>query len=108
MKLTSTSMGSACALLASLAIIGLGSQAQSAELPSYLKSIVGTQAASAAEVGTKNILELYISMFELYDDASKIFQRNLLAHHPVILRLFMGAGGRFLSYWPGIRINGRC
>ena len=74
-------MGSACALLASVAIIGPGSQAQSAEVPSYLKLIVGTHAASVAEVGTKNILELYLSMFELYDDSSR--QRNLLAHHPV-------------------------
>src|SRR5437762_2359442 len=47
-KQTSTIIGSACALLASLAIIGPGSQAQGAEVPTYLESIVGTQAASPA------------------------------------------------------------
>ena len=102
MKQPSISIGSAYALLASLAIIGPGSQAQGAEVPTYFKSIVGTQAASAAEVGTKNILQLNTSMFELYDDASKIFQRNLLAQHPVILGLFSGAGGRFILYRPGM------
>src|SRR5439155_13290629 len=101
-KQASTSIGSARALLASLAIIGLGSQAQGAEVPAYLKSIVGTQTATAAEVGTKNILQLNTSMFELYDDSSKIFQRNLLVQHPVILGLFSGAGGRFILYRPGM------
>src|SRR5271165_7051634 len=96
-----TSIGRACALVTSLAMLGLGSQAQGAEVPAYLKSIVGTQAASAAEVGTKNILQLNSSMFELYDSSSKIFQRNLLAQHPVILGLFSGAGGRFILYRPG-------
>ena len=98
MKQTSTLIGSACALLASLAIIGPASQVQGAEVPAYLKSIVGTQTASAAEVGTKNILQLNTTMFELYGDSSKIFQRNLLAQHPVVLGLFSGAGGRFILY----------
>ncbi len=102
MKQTSTSIGSAWALLASLAFIGPGSPAQGADVPAYLKSIVGSQAASAAEVGTKNILQLDTSMFELYDDSSKIFQRNFLAQHPVILGLFSGAGGRFILYRPGL------
>src|SRR5262249_21396589 len=30
-----------------------------------------------------------------------IFQRNILARHPVILGLFSGAGGRFILYRPG-------
>src|SRR5712672_2105638 len=41
-------------------------------------------------------------MFELYDDAAKIFERNLLSKHPVILALFSGAGGRFILYRPGM------
>ena len=41
-------------------------------------------------------------MFELYGDAAKIFQRNFLAQHPVILGLFSGAGGRFILYRPGM------
>ena len=39
-------------------------------------------------------------MFELYDDAAKIFQQNILSKHPVILGLFSGAGGRFILYRP--------
>jgi hypothetical protein len=101
-KQTSTLIGSASALLASLAIIGPAAQTQGAEVPAYLKSIVGTQTASAAEVGTKNILQLNTTMFELYDESSKISQRNLLAQHPVILGLFSGAGGRFVLYRPGM------
>jgi hypothetical protein len=101
-KQTTTSIGSTWALLASLAFIGPGSPAQGADVPAYLKPIVGSQAASAAEVGTKNILQLNTSMFELYDNSSKIFQRNFLAQHPVILGLFTGAGGRFILYRPGM------
>ncbi len=40
-------------------------------------------------------------MFELYDNAARIFQRNILSKHPVILGLFSGAGGRFILYRPG-------
>ena len=74
---------------------------RAADLPDYLKPIVGTQNPSAAEVGTKNVLQLNKSMFELYGDAAQIFQRNFLSQHPVILGLFTGAGGRFILYRPG-------
>ena len=74
---------------------------QSADLPDYFKPIVGTQTPSAADVGTKNVLQLNKSMFELYGDAAQIFQRNFLNQHPVILGLFSGAGGRFILYRPG-------
>jgi hypothetical protein len=40
-------------------------------------------------------------MFELYGDAAKVFQKNILSKHPVILGLFSGAGGRFILYRPG-------
>ena len=40
-------------------------------------------------------------MFELYGDASKIFQSNILSQHPVILGLFSGDGGKFILYRPG-------
>src|ERR1700731_614654 len=97
-----TLTGSARALLTSVAIAWCGAQAQGAEGPAYLKPNVGTQTASQAEVGTKNILQLNASMFELYDASAKIFQRNFLAQHPVILGLFSGAGGRFILYRPGM------
>jgi hypothetical protein len=91
-----------CALLALGAIIGPGARAQGAEVPGYFKTVVGTQAASPAEVGTKNVLQLNTSMFELYDNSSRIFQKNFLAQHPLILGLFSGAGGRFILYRPGM------
>src|ERR1700726_2587020 len=97
-----TSAGSARALLTSVAIVWCGAQAQGAEVPAYLKPIVRTQTASPAEVGTKNILQLNASMFELYDASGKIFQRNFLAEHPVILGLFSGAGGHFILSRPGM------
>jgi hypothetical protein len=73
-----------------------------AELPSYFKGIVGTQSASPAEIGTKDILQLNTTMFELYGDAAQIFKKNILAQHPLILGLFSGAGGRFILYRPGM------
>jgi hypothetical protein len=41
-------------------------------------------------------------MFGLYDAAGRIFQKNILAQHPVILGLFSGDGGRFILYRPGM------
>src|SRR5438270_13437724 len=41
-------------------------------------------------------------MFGLYDAAGRVFQKNILAQHPVILGLFSGAGGRFILYRPGM------
>ena len=32
---------------------------------------------------------------------AKIFRRNILAKHPIILALFSGAGGRMILYRPG-------
>ena len=58
MKIISNSSGSACALVVSLAIGLCGAQAQAEDLPPSLKPILGTQTASPAEVGTKNILQL--------------------------------------------------
>jgi hypothetical protein len=91
-----------CALLFAPVMTQTGSIARAAELPSYFKPIVGIQAPSATEVGTKNVLQLNTTMFDLYGDAAKIFKKNILAQHPVILGLFSGAGGRFILYRPGM------
>ena len=88
-------------LLSPLAVIGIGSPVRAAEVPDFLKTIVGTETATPADIGTKNVLQLNSSMFELYDASGKIFQKNFLATHPVILGLFTGAGGRFILYRPG-------
>ena len=90
----------AIALLSSL-VVGPGSPAR-ADVPVYFKEIVGTETATPAEIGTKNVLQLNTTMFELYDDAAQVFRKNILAAHPVILGLFMGAGGRFILYRPGM------
>jgi hypothetical protein len=92
----------ACTTLTSVILAAPGTTAQSQDLPSYMAPISGRTASSSAETATKNILALNTAMFELYDNAAKIFQRNILDKHPVILGLFSGAGGRFILYRPGM------
>jgi hypothetical protein len=91
-----------CITLTSAVMTGLGTTAKSQDLPSYMAPISGRTASSSAEIATKNVLALNTGMFELYDDAAKIYRRNILNKHPVILGLFSGAGGRFILYRPGI------
>src|SRR5258708_9201263 len=62
----------------------------------------GPASATPADIATKDVLALNTGMFELYGDAAKIFQKNILAQHPVILGLFSGAGGRLILYRPGL------
>src|SRR5438128_885560 len=72
------------------------------DLPSYMAPISGRTVSSPAETAMKNVLALNTSMFELYDNAHKVFESNILSRHPVILGLFSGAGGRFILYRPGM------
>jgi hypothetical protein len=102
MRIVAIVIGCVGALLSSLIVVGSGSSARAAELPSYFKEIVGTQASSPAEIGTKNILQLNSTMFELYGEAAQMFKKNILARHPLILGLFSGTGGRFMLYRPGM------
>jgi hypothetical protein len=83
------------------AVTALISTVTAADLPSYMDVIVGGQPATPAETAKQNVLSLNTAMFGLYDSSGKIFQKNLLAQHPVILALFNGAGGRFILYKPG-------
>jgi hypothetical protein len=71
-------------------------------LPAYMAPISGKTTATPAEIATRNVLALNTGMFELYGDAGKIFQSNLLRQHPVILGLFSGAGGKMILYRPGM------
>src|SRR5215207_10912586 len=77
---------------------GTGASAQT--LPAYMAPIAGKTAATSSEIATKDMLALNTGMFELYGDAAKIFQKNILSKHPVILGLFSGAGGRLILYRP--------
>jgi hypothetical protein len=72
------------------------------ELPAYMKVIVSPSTASPADIAARDILQLNTTMFELYGDAGKIFQKNIMAQHPIILALFSGAGGRLILYRPNM------
>ena len=71
------------------------------DLPSYMAPIGGRTSSSAAETATKDVLALNTMMFQLYGASGAIFRKNLMDHHPIILGLFTGAGGRFILYRPG-------
>ena len=90
-----------CASLTALALAWAGA-ATAAEVPDYMKAIAGEAASTPAETATGDVLALNAAMFDLYGNAGQIFQKNILAQHPVILGLFSGAGGRFILYRPGM------
>src|SRR5437867_6254950 len=90
------------ATLTSIGLAGMGSTVEAQDLPYYMAPISGRTVSSLAETATKNVLALNTAMFELYDNAAKIFEKNILSKHPVILGLFSGAGGRFILYRPGM------
>jgi hypothetical protein len=83
-------------------ITGMGFPAAAAELPQYMLPITGAVTTSEGEVAANNVLALNTAMFELYGDAAKLFQQNILAKHPIVLGLFSGNGGRFILYRPGM------
>ena len=69
--------------------------------PDYMQAISGDVASTPAETANGDVLALNAAMFDLYGNSGQIFQKNILAKHPVILGLFSGAGGRFILYRPG-------
>jgi hypothetical protein len=75
--------------------------AAAADIPAYMRPIAGEAASTPAQTANGDILALNAAMFDLYGNAGHIFQKNILAQHPVILGLFSGAGGRFILYRPG-------
>ena len=90
----------ACVTATFIALAGANGAAKAEDLPAYMQPIAGRIASSPAETATKNVLALNTGMFELYGDAGKIFQSNILNQHPVILGLFSGDGGKFILYRP--------
>src|SRR6266436_6784693 len=88
--------------LTSIVLAGLGTTGKAQDLPPYMAPISGRTVSSPAETAMNNVLALNTSMFELYDNAAKIYEKNILSKHPVILGLFSGAGGRFILYRPGM------
>ena len=79
-----------------------GTVASAQTLPAYMAPIAGKTATTPSDTATEDMLALNTGMFELYGDAAKIFQKNILSRHPVILGLFSGAGGRMILYRPGM------
>jgi len=90
------------ATLTSIVSASFGVTAKAQDLPAYMAPISGRTVSSPVETATKNVLALNTGMFELYDNAARIFERNILSKHPVILALFSGAGGRFILNRPGM------
>src|SRR5882724_8688560 len=99
----------AYATLTSILLVGLGTPAtsqaqdsQALDMPSYMAPIAGRTSSTPAETATRNVLALNTAMFDLYGDAARVFKRNILSKHPIILGLFSGAGGRMILYRPGM------
>src|ERR1700720_1582008 len=90
-----------CGMIVGIVLCG-GGVANAQGLPSYMAPIAGQTSATPGDIATKDVLALNTGMFELYGDAAKIFQKNFLGNHPVILGLFSGAGGRLILYRPGM------
>jgi hypothetical protein len=88
------------ALLVS-ALGAVNSPVAAADMPAYMEVIAAGESPTPAETARQNVLALNTAMFGLYDESGRIFRKNLLAQHPVILALFNGAGGRFVLYKPG-------
>ncbi|UZE50109.1 hypothetical protein [Rhodopseudomonas sp. P2A-2r] len=86
------------AILAALSSMIGAAHAQG--LPAHMAPIAGRTTTTPAEIATANTLALNTGMFELYGNAAKIFQKNILSQHPVILGMFSGAGGRFTLFRP--------
>lgn len=55
----------------------------------------------AAQDGYEAIYQLNRDKTEIYQHNLELFQKNLLAEHPVILALFSSQGGRLILYRPG-------
>jgi hypothetical protein len=78
-------------LAVAILLSGGGAVSNAQTLPPYMAPIAGKTAATSSDIATKDLLALNTGMFELYGDAAKIFQKNILSRHPVILGLFSGA-----------------
>ena len=91
----------AAGILAAGLTVGAASAQTPANLPDYLANISGNTASNPSDVATRDILQLDIGMFSLYDRASNIYRRNILAKHPIILAMFTNEGGRLMLYRPG-------
>jgi hypothetical protein len=91
-------------LVAGLLAAGLsaGAMAQgTSTLPEYLRNISGNTPSNPSDIATRDLLQLDIGMFSLYERASTIYRRNILSKHPIILAMFTNQGGNLMLFRPG-------
>jgi len=82
-------------------VAGAASAQAPANLPEYLANISGNTPSNPSDVSTRDLLQLDLGMFSLYDRASTIYRRNILARHPIILAMFTNQGGNLMLFRPG-------
>lgn len=70
--------------------------------PPYMDLITGRTSQTQTQIAEQDVLALNVAMFGYYDRALKLYQRNLMAQHPVILALFSGSGGDLTLYRPNM------
>ncbi|MEA2736759.1 MAG: hypothetical protein QOH05_66 [Acetobacteraceae bacterium] len=87
-------------VLSLLAMADTSIAASPVDLPTAMQPIAGSITTTPQSVAHNNVLALNTAMFELYGDAGKLFQHNILSQHPIILGMFSGSGGRFILYRP--------
>ncbi len=98
----STARLAAQGVVAAIAMACSGASAQApAGLPEYLANISGNTASMPSDLATRDVLQLDVGMFSLYDRAAGIYRRNILAKHPVILAMFTNQGGNLMLVRPG-------
>ena len=73
------------------------------EVPLFLKEVVLNSAPPPTkdQLAFQSVYQLNNSMFNIYDSALGIYQKNIRARVPLIMALFSGQGGRFILYRPG-------
>jgi hypothetical protein len=93
-------LGFAISAMLAGTVTGTASAQGATGLPPYLANISGNTPSTPADISTRDVLQLDVGMFSLYDRASTIYRRNILAKHPIILAMFTGEGGRMMLYRP--------
>jgi hypothetical protein len=81
----------------------VSSHAADPAMPDFLKEVVLKAAPPTAKEqrAFDAVYQLNHSMFNIYDNALDIYQKNIRARVPLIMALFSGKGGRFILYRPG-------
>lgn len=89
--------------LSSLLASNLGIADDASNVPEFMQSFVVdmNHPTSKQKIAFENVYTLNENMFTIYDRSLDIYKENFLSHHPLIMGLFSGKGGRFILYRPG-------